>query len=260
MSPEHLNRIIRLIEAGKKVSIEAEIKTSFTQTDTLQYNVIAEIPGTDKKLKSEVVMIGAHLDSWHAATGATDNAAGCAVMMEVMRIIKMLDVHPRRTIRLALWSGEEQGILGSKGYVKNHFADPDSMITKPEYDRFSVYYNLDNGAGKIRGIYLQENDTLHDLFQSWLEPFKDMGASTVTRRSTGSTDHVPFDKVGLPGFQFIQDPMDYFNKTHHTNSDLYDRIQEDDLKQASVIIAAFVYHAAMRDEKLPRKKKPLGKS
>jgi carboxypeptidase Q len=260
MAPEHLYRIIRLLEAGKEVRIEAEIATTFNEKDTLQYNVIAEIPGTDKKLKEEVVMIGAHLDSWHSATGSTDNAAGCAVMMEVMRILKTLDVHPRRTIRIALWSGEEQGILGSKGYVKAHFGDVSTMELKPEHQKLSVYFNLDNGGGKIRGIYLQGNDALRPVFEEWLKPFADMGATTVTNRSTGSTDHIPFDQVGLPGLQFIQDPMDYFSKTHHTNMDTYDRIQKADLMQASAIIASLVYDAAMRNEKLPRKSLPKPKA
>ena len=260
MSAEHVARLVRLANAGKEVELELDIKTSFNLTDTVQYNVIAEIPGSDKNLKNEVVMIGAHLDSWHAATGATDNAAGCAVMMEVMRLIKTLNLSPKRTIRIALWSGEEQGILGSKGYVKSHFADPETMTLKPEHKLLSAYYNLDNGGGKIRGIYLQGNDALRPVFESWLLPFHDMGATTVTARNTGGTDHLPFEEVGLPGFQFIQDEMDYDNKTHHTNMDTYDRIQKTDLMQCSAIIASFVYHTAMRDEVLVRKMLPKPKS
>ena len=260
MSAEHVNRLVRLLEAGKAVEIEMEIKTAFNDTDTLQYNVTAEIPGTDKNLKSEVVMMGAHLDSWHAATGATDNAAGCAVMMEVMRILKTQDMKPRRTIRIALWSGEEQGLLGSEGYVKNHFADPQVMALKPEHKNLSAYYNLDNGGGKIRGIYLQGNDALRPVFEAWLEPFHDLGATTVTTRNTGGTDHLSFDAVGLPGFQFIQDEMDYDTKTHHTNMDTYDRIQKDDLMQCAAVIASFVYNTAMRDEKLIRKPLPKPKT
>jgi len=259
MGSEHINRLIRLLEAGKEVTLEVEIKTSFSDQDTMQYNVVAEIPGTDKSLKSELVMIGAHLDSWHAATGTTDNAAGSAVMMEVMRILKSIDIKPRRTIRIALWSAEEQGLFGSRNYVKNHFADPETMVLKPEHAKLSAYYNLDNGGGKIRGIYLQGNDALRPIFEAWLEPFSDMGATTVTSRNTGSTDHVAFDNVGLPGFQFIQDPLDYFNKTHHTNMDTYDRIQKSDMMQAAAIIASFVYHTAMRDEKLIRKPLPKAK-
>jgi hypothetical protein len=256
MSGEHFNRLIRMLEAKKDVSLEAEIKTQFTSQDTMQYNVIAEIPGTDKNLKSDVVMIGAHLDSWHSATGATDNAAGCAVMMEVVRILKAIDAKPRRTIRIALWSGEEQGLLGSRGYVKNHFANPETMELKPEHAKLSAYYNLDNGAGRIKGIYLQGNDGLRPVFESWLEPFRDMGATTITTRNTGSTDHIPFDRVGIPGFQFIQDPLDYGTKTHHTNMDTYDRIQKNDLMQASVVIASIAYHTANRDENLLRKQLP----
>jgi len=260
LAPEHLTRLVRLLDAGKEVTLEAEINTSFNNADSIQYNVIGEIPGTDKTLKNEVVIIGAHLDSWHAATGATDNAAGCAVMMEVMRILKAIDVKPRRTIRLVLWSGEEQGLLGSKAYVKNHYGDPVTMELKAEHEKVSAYYNLDNGAGMIRGIYLQGNDAARPLFESWLKPFEDMGANTVTSRNTGSTDHIAFDQVGIPGFQFIQDPLDYFSKTHHTNMDTYDRIQKADLMQASVIVAALVYQTAMRNDRLPRKPLPKPKA
>lgn len=260
MSAEHLTRLVRLTSADKEVELEIEIKTSFNDKDTLQYNVIAEIPGSDKNLKNEVVMIGAHLDSWHAATGATDNAAGCAVMMEVTRIIKSLELSPKRTIRIALWSGEEQGILGSEGYVKKHFGDAETMELKPEHKFLSAYYNLDNGGGKIRGIYMQGNDALRPVFESWLQPFHDLGATTVTSRNTGSTDHIPFDKVGLPGFQFIQDGLDYDTRTHHTNMDTYDRIQKADLMQCAAVIASFVYNTAMRDEKLARKPLPKVKT
>jgi carboxypeptidase Q len=259
MNSEHFNRLVRLLQAKKDVELEAEVKTKFNDRDTLQYDVVAEIPGTDKNLKSELVMLGAHLDSWHSATGTTDNGAGSAVMMEVMRLLKTLDVKPRRTIRLALWSGEEQGLLGSRGYVKNHFASPDSMVLKPEHSKLSAYYNLDNGAGRIRGIYLQGNDALRSIFETWLAPFKDLGVTTVTARNTGGTDHLSFDAVGLPGFQFIQDPLDYETKTHHTNMDTYDRAPKEDLEQAAIIIAAIVYQTAMRDEKLARKPLPKPK-
>jgi Zn-dependent M28 family amino/carboxypeptidase len=236
------------------------VKTAFSDKDTLQYNVIGEIPGTDKKLKPELVMLGAHFDSWHAATGTTDNAAGSAVMMEAMRILKTLDIHPRRTIRIALWSGEEQGLLGSRGYVKKHFADPETMTLLPEHALLSGYFNLDNGGGRIRGIYMQGNDAMRPIFETWLAPFNDLGATTVTTRNTGSTDHVSFDAVGLPGFQFIQDPMDYGTRTHHSNMDTYDRVQKGDLQQAAVIVASFVYNTAQRDEKLPRKMLPKPKA
>ncbi|WP_317175070.1 M20/M25/M40 family metallo-hydrolase [Hymenobacter qilianensis] len=196
------------------------------------------------------------MDSWHAATGATDNAAGCAVMMEAMRILKATGVKPRRTIRIALWGEEEQGLHGSRNYVKNHFADPATMKLLPDHEKLAGYFNLDNGGGKIRGIYLQGNEGVAPIFDAWLKPFADMGATTVTPRNTGGTDHLAFDAVGLPGFQFVQDGLDYNTRTHHTNQDTFDRLQADDLKQASVIVASFVYHTAMRDQKLPRKPLP----
>ncbi len=255
-SAEDYQRILRLVKAGVKVSMEADIKTEFFTKDLLGYDVVAEIPGTDPKLKDQLVMLGGHLDSWHGATGGTDNAAGSAVMMEAIRILKTIGFKPRRTIRIALWSSEEQGEFGSKNYVTNHFADPATMVLKPEHAKLSAYYNLDNGTGKIRGIYLQGNAAVGPIFQSWFEPFKDLGASTVTIRNTGSTDHVAFDAVGLPGFEFIQDPMDYNARTHHSNQDTYDKISEEDLKQAATIVASFVYNTAQRDEMLPRKELP----
>ncbi len=251
MATEDLNRITRLLQAGRQVKIEMEINNEFHATDSTAYNVIAEIPGTD--LKDELVMLGAHIDSWHAATGATDNAAGVAVMMEAVRILKELGVKPRRTIRIALWSGEEQGLHGSRNYVKNHFGDAATMKLKPEQARVSAYFNLDNGAGRIRGIYAQGNDEVVPIFEAWLAPFRNLGAETVTIRNTGSTDHVPFDAIGIPGFQFIQDPLEYSSRTHHTNMDTYDRVNKADLQQAAIIVASFVYNTAMRDEKLPRK-------
>jgi carboxypeptidase Q len=256
MSSEDQLRLIRLVEAGIPVEIEMETKTHFQTQDLKGYNVVAEIPGTDKKLKSEVVMLGGHLDSWHAATGATDNAAGVAVMMEAVRILKASGLKPRRTIRIALWGEEEEGLHGSRNYVKNHFADPATMQLKPDHEKLAAYFNLDNGAGKIRGIYAQGNEAVKPIFTAWLAPFADMGATTVTSRNTGSTDHIAFDAVGLPGFQFIQDGLDYFARTHHSNQDTYDRLVADDLKQASVVVASFVYNAAMRDQKLPRKPLP----
>jgi Zn-dependent M28 family amino/carboxypeptidase len=207
-------------------------------------------------LKDEIVMIGAHLDSWQAGTGATDNASGSAVMMEAMRILKALGVQPRRTIRIGLWSGEEQGLLGSRGYVKKTFADPANMQPLPQHEKFSAYYNIDNGTGKIRGIYLQGNADCKDIFSAWLEPFKDLGATTVTISNTGGTDHQAFDAVGLPGFQFIQDPIEYDTRTHHSNMDVYDHLIADDLKQIATIVAAFAYNTAQRDAKLPRKPMP----
>ena len=260
LSSDDYLKIQRLIEAGIPVSLEADVKTKFIEDDLKGYNVIAEIPGTDPKLKEEVVMLGGHLDSWHAATGATDNAAGCAVMMEAVRILKSVGYKPRRTIRIALWSGEEQGLHGSRNYVKNHFADPAKMEPTAAHGKVSAYYNLDNGTGKIRGVYLQGNKEVGPIFSKWLEPFKDLGAGTITINNTGGTDHLAFDGVGIPGFQFIQDQIEYDTRTHHTNMDTYDHLIPEDLKQAATIVAAFVYNTAQRDEKLPRKEMPKAQS
>ena len=251
ISGEHYNHLRRLIEKEKEVKIEVDTKTVFHTADTKGYNVLAEIPGTDPKLKDEVVMLGAHLDSWFSATGATDNAAGSAVMMEAMRILKNTGLRPRRTIRVALWGSEEQGLYGSRNYVKNTFMKDE----KPNraHENISVYFNMDNGGGAIRGVYMQGNEMVRPLFKSWLEPFHGMGAKTLTIRNTGGTDHRAFDGVGIPGFQFIQDPLSYGTITHHTNMDTYDRLIAKDLMKNAVIIASFVYHAANRDEKLPRK-------
>jgi hypothetical protein len=255
-SGEDFQRILRLAKAGQKVVIEADIKTEYFTQDLNGYNVVGEIPGTDKKLKDQLVMLGGHLDSWHAATGATDNAAGSAVMLEVLRIIKATGLKPKRTIRIALWSSEEQGLFGSRNYVLNHFGDPATMILKPEQAKVSAYYNLDNGTGKIRGVYLQGNSEVAPLFQSWLSPFKSLGANTLTLSNTGGTDHLSFDAVGIPGFQFIQDPMDYETRTHHSNQDTYDKLSEEDLKEAAVIVASFVYKTANLDQMIPRKPLP----
>lgn len=259
MATEDVNRLTRLLQAGKEVRVEMELQSEYQSTDSTAYNVIAEIPGTDEQVGDEVVMLGAHIDSWHAATGTTDNAAGTAVMMEAVRIIKALDLHPRRTIRIALWSGEEQGLHGSRNYVKNHIGDVTTMKLKPEHERISAYYNLDNGAGKIRGIYMQSNEAVRPIFEAWLAPLKDLGATTATIRNTGSTDHIPFDAIGIPGFQFVQDPLEYGTRTHHTNMDTYDRASKADLMQAAVVVATFVYNTAMMDGKLPRKPLPKAK-
>ncbi len=253
---EHYWRIVRLLKHDIQVNLKVEVENQFFDDDSLGYNVVAEIPGADKRLKSEVVMLGGHLDSWHSGTGATDNAAGCAVALEAVRILKAIGAKPRRTIRIALWGGEEQGLLGSRGYVKKHFGDRENMNLTGEHPKLSGYFNLDNGSGKIRGIYLQENDAAKPIFSAFLEPFGDMGASTLTTRNTGGTDHLAFDALGLPGFQFVQDPLDYSTRTHHTNMDVYDHAIEADLIQASVIMASFVYHTAMREQKLPRKPLP----
>ena len=278
MATEHWSRIARLLDEKKDVTLELNVQNTFYDDDPMQYDTIAEIPGTDKK--DEIVMLGAHLDSWHAGTGATDNGAGTIVMMEAVRILKALDIKPRRTIRIGLWSGEEEGLLGSQGYVEAHFGsrppsdDPNMkgmptllrreagpVTVKPEQAKVSAYFNVDNGSGKIRGVYLQENEAVAPIFEAWMQAFKDLGMSTLTMRNTGGTDHLSFDAVGIPGFQFIQDPLEYETRTHHSNMDVYDRLQPEDLKQISVIVASFVYDAAMRDQMLPRKliEKPLSR-
>jgi carboxypeptidase Q len=254
LTPEHYNRIARLLQHKIPVKLEFNIKNQFLEENLDSVNVIAEIPGGKKK--DEIVMLGAHLDSWHGGTGATDNAAGSAVMMEAIRILKSLNVPMDRTVRMGLWGGEEEGLLGSRAYVKEHFGDRETMKLGSEHAKLSGYFNVDNGTGRIRGIYLQGNDMARPIFQSWLEPFKDLGATTITIRNTGGTDHQSFDAVGLPGFQFIQDPMEYTTRTHHSNMDVYDRVQAGDLMQASAIVASFVYNAATREELLPRKPLP----
>jgi carboxypeptidase Q len=270
MASEHWTRIARLLQQNKDVSLELNVTNTFYDDDPMQYDTIAEIPGTDKK--DEVVMLGAHLDSWHTGTGATDNGAGTIVMMEAVRILKALDLKPRRTVRIGLWTGEEQGLLGSQGYVVKHFGsrpafdDPiakdfptllrreaGEVTVKPEQAKIAAYFNVDNGTGKIRGVYLQENAAVAPIFEAWMHPFKDLGMTTLSMRNTGGTDHLSFDAVGIPGFQFIQDPIEYETRTHHSNMDVYDRLQPDDLKQMAVIVASFVYDAAMRDQPLPRK-------
>jgi len=254
LAMEDYMSLVRLANSGYPVKLDVDVQTEFYSKDLKGYNVIAEIKGTD--LSNEIVMLGGHLDSWQGATGATDNAAGCSVMMEAIRILKESGLKPRRTIRIALWSGEEQGLLGSRGYVKNHFADPANMELKEEHAKISAYFNLDNGTGKIRGVYLQGNEKVKPVFTQWLEPFNAMGAKTVTISNTGGTDHLSFDAIGIPGFQFIQDEIEYSTRTHHTNMDSYDHLIAADLKQAATIIAAFVYNTANRDEKLPRKELP----
>jgi carboxypeptidase Q len=271
---EAYNRLYRLLEKNKPVELELDVKAAFNDEDpNAIVNVLAEIGGGDKK--DEVVMLGAHLDSWHGGTGATDNAAGVAVAMEAVRLLKTIGFKPRRTIRIGLWGGEEQGLLGSKAYVASTFAarpeptDPvekalpsfmrkptGPLALKPAHAKLSAYFNLDNGSGKIRGIYSEGNATIQPIFDAWLAPFRDLGATTTTLRKTGGTDHQSFDDVGLPGFQFIQDDLDYFTRTHHSNLDVYDKAQKADLMQAAVVMASFVAHAANRDEMLPRKPMP----
>jgi len=273
MAVEHYNRIARMIQAGEKVKMAVNLAVEFQDKDPMAYNTVAEIPGTD--LKDQVVMLGGHMDSWHSGTGATDNGAGVATAMEAVRILQALKLQPRRTIRVALWSGEEQGLYGSRNYVIQHFGSlgdgsvdalrvigggqqgpPPKLNTKPDYDKFDVYFNLDNGTGRIRGVYLQGNEAVRPLFRRWLMPFRDMGAETLSISNTGGTDHLSFDAIGLPGFQFIQDEIEYDTRTHHSNQDVFDRVQADDMKQNAVIMAAFIYQAAMMDEKIPRKAMP----
>jgi carboxypeptidase Q len=253
ISYEDFMTMQRLLQHQVPVKIDLDLLTKIYPGEQHGYNVIAEIPGTDNDLKKQLVMIGAHLDSWQGSTGATDNAAGSAVMMEVVRILKTLGVKPRRTIRIVLWGGEETGLHGSKNYVKNHFTDSVTKKYNEAGDKLSVYLNLDNGTGKIRGIYLQGNEAAKPIFEQWFRPFHDLGASTLTLENTGGTDILPFDGIGLPAFQFIQDPLEYGSRTHHTNMDSYDHLSAEDMKQAATIIAAFVYNAAQRDEKIPRK-------
>jgi hypothetical protein len=285
MAIEHYNRIVRMLQAGEPVKMTVDLAVAWQDQDLMGYNTVAEIPGTD--LKDEIVMLGGHMDSWHSGTGATDNGAGVAVAMEAVRIIQALGLKPRRTIRIALWTGEEQGLLGSRAYVAEHFGTMQApatsavpatgpnngmgggsgngngatqpapvLVKKPEYERLSGYFNLDNGTGKIRGVYLQGNEGVRAIFRQWLTPFRDQGAATLSISNTGGTDHLSFDAIGLPGFQFIQDEIEYDTRTHHSNQDVFDRIQGDDMKEAATIMAAFVYQTAMRDEKLPRKPVP----
>ena len=270
MATEHWTRVARLLHSKQNVELELNVKNNFYDDAMTQYNTIAEIPGSDKK--DELVMLGAHLDSWHTGTGATDNGAGSVVMMEAVRILKAIGVKPRRTIRIGLWSGEEEGLLGSQWYVSQHFGsrppstDPERkgdpsvtrrengpMIPKPEAAKVSVYFNVDNGTGKIRGVYMQENAQVEPIFEAWMKPFEDLGMNTLTMRNTGGTDHLSFDAAGIPGFQFIQDPVEYDTRTHHSNMDVYDRLQPEDMKQMAVIVASFVYMASVRDKMFPRK-------
>jgi carboxypeptidase Q len=251
---EQYNRMVRLLQKKVTVKVRASLTADTSPTNQDSYNVTGEIPGGAKK--DELVMIGAHLDSWHSGTGATDNAAGCAVMMEVMRVLKALDLKLDRTVRIALWSGEEEGLLGSEAYVKEHFGDPATMKLSEAHAKLSGYFNLDNGTGKIRGVYLQGNDAMRPVFEQWLAPFRDQGVTTISIRNTGGTDHLSFDAVGLPGFQFIQDSADYETTTHHSNMDTLDHIQAADLMQAAAVITSVVYSAANRPEMLPRKALP----
>ena len=287
LNAEHYNRLVRMAQGGEKLRMKLELDARYHTDDLMAYNTVAEIPGGD--LRDELVMLGGHMDSWHGGTGATDNAAGVAVCMEAVRILQAVGLKPRRTIRIALWSGEEQGLLGSRAYVTKHFGyytnltaqqaleekaqspkdrergeerlrasaernrTTRKLVAGPEHGKISAYFNLDNGGGKVRGIYLQGNEPARPIFRGWLAPFADLGAETITANNTGGTDHQSFESAGVPGFQFIQDGMDYWTLTHHSNMDVLDRLVPEDMKQASVLMAAFVYQAAMADEKVPRK-------
>ena len=272
---ESYGRLYRLTQAHAPVSVELDVETKVSGEHEHAFNTIAEIPGTDPRLKEQVVMLGGHLDSWTAGTGATDNGAGTVAAMEAVRILEALGVKPRRTIRIALWTGEEQGIFGSKGYVTQHFGSaplstaPDQLElpefmrsaggpleVKPEHKLISAYFNVDNGTGRIHGVYLQGNGAIAPIFQQWIAPLKDLGVTTLTMRNTGGTDHLSFDAVGIPGFQFIQDMLDYETRTHHSNEDVMERLQPADLKQIATVEAIFLYNAAQRDQMLPRKPVP----
>jgi hypothetical protein len=279
ITAEAYARICRILDLKVPVTLEAEVRNTVYDQDKMGYNVVAEIAGSDKK--GELVMLGGHLDSWTGGTGAVDNASGCAVAMEAVRILQALGVKPKRTIRAALWTGEEEGFYGSRGYVFTHFGDTDKetlknpdweayeknwrnplgdskrLIVKPEYYKISGYFNYDNGSGRIRGIYIQENFQVRPIFEEWMKPLRDLGVTTIALQPTEGTDHLPFDYIGIPGFQFIQDPLDYFPTVHHTNQDVYDHCVAEDLVQSAVVMASFVYFAAMRDEMLPRKPLPI---
>ena len=251
---EHYGRIARTLDKHIPVTLQLDIDNRFLDDTQNAFNIVADIPGTDKA--DEVVMIGAHFDSWASGTGATDNAAGSAVMMEAMRILKATGLSLRRTVRLGLWGGEEEGLLGSKEYIKAHYGDPATMQLQPEHAKFAGYFNVDNGTGQIRGVYLQGNEAVAPIFQAWMEPFRNMGVTTLAIANTGGTDHLSYDAVGLPGFQFIQDEIEYNARTHHSNMDVYERVQAQDMMRNAVIVASFAYNAANRDEKLPRKPLP----
>lgn len=244
-------RMERLLRHNISVQMEVEIQNKFLPNPKA-YNVIGEIPGTDKVLKNEVVLLGAHIDSWHGGTGAADNGSGCIVMLEAMRILKSLEAGPRRTIRIALWGGEELGYYGSRGYVDKYLVDPANGEHKPDWDKFAAYFNMDNGTGKYRGIYIQQNELVRPIFEEWLKPFADMGCSTITIRNTTGTDHLSFDAAGLPGFQFIQDKIEY-DRGYHTVMDTYERLIMADLKQNAIVTASFAWFAAQRDTRLPGK-------
>jgi carboxypeptidase Q len=255
LAVEHYNRMIRVLDKSVPVKVELNVETKFYDESTPNgFNTIAEIPGAD--LASEIVLLGAHFDSHPYATGATDNATGSGAMMEAMRILEAVGAKPRRTIRIGLWGGEEQGLLGSRAYVRDHIADVETMALKPEHAKLSAVFNSDNGSGKVRGIWLQSNMAARPIFESWMAPLHDLGVTTIGPRSVSQTDHVSFDNAGIPAFQFMVDRLEYNSRTHHSTMDTFDRVQRDDMVQQATVIAVFAYNAAMRDEKLPRKALP----
>ncbi len=254
LAVEHYGRMYRTLQRNVPVTMQMDVANTFYDDDLDAFNVIGEIRGDDRA--DEVVMLGAHFDSWHSGTGATDNAAGSAVMMEAVRILKETGLRMRRTVRIGLWTGEEQGLLGSRAYVGDHFGDRRTMELKPDHEKFSGYFNVDNGTGAIRGVYLQGNEAIAPVFEAWMKPFENLGMTTLAIRNTGGTDHLSFDAIGLPGFQFIQDPVEYGSRTHHSSMDVYERIQPMDMMKNAVIVASFVYHTANREELLPRKPLP----
>ena len=257
LAVEHYNRLLRVLDKSVPVKVELNVQTKFYDETTGNgfngFNIIADMPGSDPGLKDEVVMLGAHFDSVAAGTGATDNATGSAAMMEALRILRAVGASPRRTIRIALWGGEEQGLMGSRAYVREHYGDPATMTLKPAHEKLSAYFNSDNGTGRVRGIWLQSNPAVEPIFRQWMKPLEDLGVSAIGPRLVASTDHVSFDAVGLPAFQFMVDRLEYNSRTHHSNMDTYDRVQADDMIQQAAVIAVFAYNAAMRDERLPRK-------
>ncbi|MBI1764523.1 MAG: M20/M25/M40 family metallo-hydrolase [Acidobacteria bacterium] len=255
LAVEHYNRMVRILERNLPVKVELNIQAEFHEEAASKgFNVIAEIPGSD--LANEVVMIGAHFDSHHSGTGATDNATGSAAMMEALRILKAVGAKPRRTIRIGLWGGEEEGLLGSRAYVKEHFADPTNMQLKPDHAKLAAYFNLDNGTGHIRGVWSQGNLAAMKVFEQWADPLRDLGVTIISPRSVTSTDHLSFEAVGLPGFQFVQERLEYNSRTHHSNMDVVDHVVRDEMVQVATVAAVFAYNAAMRNEKLPRKALP----
>lgn len=251
---EHYAKLMETVQKAAPVTVEVEARNTYHTLDTNAFNVVADIKGTDKV--DEFVVLGAHLDSWHVGKGATDNATGVAVVMEAVRILRTLNLPLRRTVRLGLWTGEEQGLLGSRAFVDRYFINRPIYQTKAAHSKLSVYFNVDNGTGAIRGVYLQGNNDVAPIFSAWMSPFRSMGMTTLASRSSGSSDHMSFDSAGLPGFQFIQDPIEYATATHHTNLDTFDKLNKDDMAKNAVIVASFVYLAANRDAPLPRKPLP----